>query len=97
MVSVQSSTLCDIVIGNGVCFIFDNNFKLTTDRRLSFLKMSLLLSLPNELLVNYIFAYNDIGISDLFHLMHSCSRLNLVVRKSNKLWKEKYGTRYCHV
>ena len=55
--------------------------------------MSLLLSLPNELLVNYIFAY-DIEISDLYHLMHSCSRLSHIVRHSNKPWKEKYEARY---
>ncbi|XP_032782263.2 LOW QUALITY PROTEIN: F-box only protein 21 [Daphnia magna] len=53
-----------------------------------------LLSLPNELLVNYVFSHSDIKISDLYHLMHSCTLLRNIIFNSNQLWRRKYEERW---
>lgn len=53
-----------------------------------------LLSLPNELLVNYVFSHSDIKISDLYHLMHSCTLLRNIILNSNQLWRRKYEERW---
>ncbi|XP_057373180.1 F-box only protein 21-like [Daphnia carinata] len=53
-----------------------------------------LLSLPNELLVNHVFAHSDIKISDLYHLMHSCNLLRNIISNTNQLWKQKYEERW---
>lgn len=52
-----------------------------------------LLSLPNELLVNYVFSHSDIKILDLYHLMHSCTLLRNIIFNSNQLWRRKYEER----
>ncbi|KAK4011237.1 hypothetical protein OUZ56_020350 [Daphnia magna] len=53
-----------------------------------------LLSLPNELLVNYVFSHSDIKILDLYHLMHSCTLLRNIISNSNQLWRRKYEESY---
>ncbi|KAI9557774.1 hypothetical protein GHT06_014522 [Daphnia sinensis] len=53
-----------------------------------------LLSLPNELLVNYVFAHSSVKISDLYHLMHSCTLLRNIISNSNQLWRRKYEERW---
>lgn len=53
-----------------------------------------LLSLPNELLVNYVFSHSDIKILDLYHLMHSCTLLRNIISNSNQLWRRKYEERW---
>ena len=51
-----------------------------------------LLSFPNEVLCQIFFS-TDIEMSDLQHLMLTCSRFLNLIRKSNELWRVKFKTR----
>ncbi|XP_046458582.1 F-box only protein 21-like [Daphnia pulex] len=53
--------------------------------------MSLLI-LSNEVLLKHIFTFLE--IPDLYKLMHSCSRLSILLRDANQLWKKKFQERW---
>ncbi|XP_046654309.1 F-box only protein 21-like [Daphnia pulicaria] len=53
-----------------------------------------LLSLPNEVLIWYIFSLDTISISDLQSLMVSCRPLYNIIRESDELWRLKFIQRW---
>ncbi|XP_046442921.1 F-box only protein 21-like [Daphnia pulex] len=53
-----------------------------------------LLSLPNEVLICYIFSLDTISISDLQSLMVSCRPLYNIIRESDELWRLKFIQRW---